>query len=178
MGVDRGVQHDRGLLRENRQQSLDQEVGAFDIDREGLVESRFAPALDRAEFRDTGIDEEDIERAESVLYRFGNPSLTSDIAGIGLDDENLVAEFRAGGVDAFGAAAGDGDASAFGDELAGGFKADTAGAAGYQGCFICKASHCPIPLDIWDDDGIMREEGRRDNPLFSAEIINLQRIIA
>jgi hypothetical protein len=65
--------------------------------------------------------------------------LPGNIASVGLDENDAIPEFGARGFNVLWVCARDGDASAFGDELAGGFKTDTAGAASDQGCLVLQA---------------------------------------
>jgi hypothetical protein len=108
----------------------------FDLDRDRAIKGLFIELVDRAKIGSTGIDEQDVEVAESGLHRLGNHFLSGDIAGIGLDDQSLVAELGVGLLDGHRVGAGDCDAGTFGDELAGCFKADAAGAAGDERSFI------------------------------------------
>ncbi|MCY1237002.1 hypothetical protein D9M72_496820 [compost metagenome] len=130
MGVDRGVEHDRCRLGKDRQQGLDQEIRTLEIDGERAVEACLVPLFDRLQLGDAGIDEQDIERAEGGADLFSDGGLAGDIAGIGLDDQSCLAKDGAGFGNVLRIGAGDGDPCTFGDELACGFEADAAGAAG------------------------------------------------
>ena len=112
---------------------------AFDVDRDRAVESLLVERFDRPEIGSTGIDEQDVEMTEGGFDGLDDGFLPGNIAGIGLYEQSRVAEHGTGRLYGCRIGAGDRDAGALGDELAGRFKADTAGAAGDQGCLVEQA---------------------------------------
>ncbi|GEO36852.1 hypothetical protein SAE02_10000 [Skermanella aerolata] len=67
--------------------------------------------------------------------------LAGGVSGVGADRQHLVAQFTAGCIQGGGVGAGDGDAGAFLQELAGRLKADAAGAAGDEGALAVESVH-------------------------------------
>ena len=87
-------------------------------------------------------------------HRLGDDLLVGHGAGIGTDDQHVLAQLLVGAFYRFGAAAGDGDAGALGQELTRGLQANAAGAAGDQGTFSLQAIHGDAPGGfrvVWRD---------------------------
>ncbi len=123
------------------------------------VEGRLVPLLDRLEFGDASIDEENIELPECLCHCLCHGLLFRDVARIGSDDQYFTAEFFAGALNRFRVGTGNGDTCAFSGKLARGLKTNSAGTAGYKCCLVFKTKHDRIPFH--DVLGSARMDPRR-----------------
>lgn len=130
---------DDGLARSGKS-AWTRNRGPFDVYRECAVDARFVPGLERPEIGDAGIDEKSVEPAECSTYPFGNDGLRGNIAGIGLNGEDIC-QFSSDDCKPFGVRAGNGDACALLDETARSSTTDAARGAGYQCDLVGKTGH-------------------------------------
>ena len=141
MSVDGRGDDDRRGIGENRQQGLNQEERAFDVDVEGAIEGGGIPLVDGAKFGDPCVYEGGIEAAEFFFESGGDGGLDRGVAGVRFDDEDVATEFLASGVERGGIFAGDGDTRPFFEKFTGGFEADAGSAAGDEAALAFEAIH-------------------------------------
>jgi len=67
VGIHRAAQDDRGGVGKKRQERLDQEIGALDVDVDGPIERCLIPIADRPEIDNAGVGKNRVEPSEGGL---------------------------------------------------------------------------------------------------------------
>src|SRR5437773_2238288 len=86
------VQDDGGAARQKRKRLLDGEEGALEVGRHGFVEKRFGHVLQGDELADAGVDEQDVDPAESLLDPVHRLRDLRDLREVGLEHQDIGPE--------------------------------------------------------------------------------------
>jgi len=130
--MDRAVEDDRTAVAQMRRRRLNREEHGGDVGTQHLLERRQRGAADRRRARNAGIGEHNIEPAERFDGGGDGALGRGDIGRVGLDRQQIGAQFPGDRVEPCPIAAGDRDLRALGDEQARRGKTDAAVAAGDQ----------------------------------------------
>src|SRR4051812_7231266 len=95
MRIDGRVEHNGRRIRQDRQERLDQEKGPLEIRREAAVKSGLVPLIDRFQFGDSRVEEQDIESSEGFAQSLNGSFLRGHITRVGYYDDDITAEFFA-----------------------------------------------------------------------------------
>jgi hypothetical protein len=133
---DGGGEDDGTALAEERQQALELEERAADVDVEHVVVAGGGGGFERGELGDAGVEKDAVEMVHVFFHLGAEGERGFEGAGVGLQENRAFRERGLGGGEVFGIAAGDDDPGALGSEELGGGEANAGRAASDEDDFV------------------------------------------